>query len=154
MDISLATEPDHGDIMKEKPHKKGAPILNKQIFPFLLIIVPVMVVLALLTFNHYVDESVEKARTGAFLVVAMTQVFNAFNMRSLKRSVFSIGFFTNKWVLIAFGASLILQIGAIKLSFMQKIFHFEDIAWGDIGIIIAASSLVFVFGELYKLIRK
>jgi Ca2+-transporting ATPase len=113
-----------------------------------------MVVLALLTFNHYVDESVEKARTGAFLVVAMTQVFNAFNMRSLKRSAFSIGFFTNKWVLIAFGASLILQIGAIKLSFMQKIFHFEDIAWGDIGIIIAASSLVFVFGELYKLIRK
>ena len=153
MDISLATEPDHGDIMQEKPHKKGAPILNKEIFPYLFIIVPVMVGLALLVFDHYIDEGVEKARTGVFLVVAMTQVFNAFNMRSLKKSVFSIGFFRNKWVIIAFFASILLQIAAIKLYFIQKIFHFRDIAWGDIGIIIAASSLVFVFGEIYKFIR-
>ncbi len=154
MDISLATEPDHGDIMKEKPLKKGAPILNKEIFPYLLIIVPIMVSLALIVFSYYKDDSVEKARTGVFLVVAMTQVFNAFNMRSLKRSAFSIGFFKNKWIILAFFVSIILQIGAIKLSFMQKIFHFEDIAWPDIGIIVAASSLVFIFGELYKYIRK
>jgi Ca2+-transporting ATPase len=154
MDISLATEPDHGDIMEEQPLKKGEPILSKQIFPYLFIIVPIMVGLALLVFNHYVDEGVEKARTGVFLVVAMTQVFNAFNMRSLKKSAFSIGFFKNKWIILAFFVSIILQIGAIKLSFIQKIFHFQDIAWTDIGVIILMSSLVFVFGELYKWIRE
>ncbi len=153
MDISLATEPDHGDIMKAKPHKKGSPILNKEIFPYLLIIVPVMAILALLVFNHYIDDGVEKARTGVFLVVAMTQIFNAFNMRSLKKSAFTIGFFKNKWVIIAFFTSIILQISAIKLSFIQKIFHFQDLPWGDMGIIIGASSLVFVFGEVYKFIR-
>ncbi|MFW6259869.1 MAG: cation-translocating P-type ATPase, partial [Tangfeifania sp.] len=153
MDISLATEPDHGDIMKEKPQKKGAPILNKQIFPYLFIIAPVMVILALLTFNHYLPESVEKARTGVFLVVAMTQIFNAFNMRSLKQSAFKIGFFKNKWVILAFFVSLVLQIAAIKVSFIQDIFHFRDIAWTDIAVITALSSLVFVFGELYKWIR-
>ena len=153
MDISLATEPDHGDIMEEKPQKKEAPILNKMIFPYLFIIVPVMVGLALLVFNHYHEASVEKARTGVFLVVAMTQVFNAFNMRSLRKSAFKIGFFKNKWVIIAFFASIILQIAAIKLPFMQSIFHFKDLQWTDIGVIIAMSGLVFVFGELYKFIR-
>ena len=153
MDISLATEPDHGDIMSEKPHKKGAPILNKQIFPYLFIIAPVMVILGLLTFNHYLPQGVEKARTGVFLVVAMTQIFNAFNMRSLKHSAFKIGFFKNKWVMLAFFVSIVLQIAAIKISFIQNIFHFRDLAWLDIAVIVALSSLVFVFGELYKLIR-
>ena len=153
MDISLATEPDHGDIMDQKPQKKGAPILNKQIFPYLFIIVPVMVGLALLVFNHYYDQGIEKARTGVFLVVAMTQVFNAYNLRSLRQSAFKIGFFKNKWVIIAFFASIILQLAAIKLPFMQDIFHFRDIEWIDIVVITALSSLVFIFGELFKFIR-
>jgi len=153
MDISLATEPDHGDIMEDKPMKKGEPILTKKIIPFLAIIVPTMVILALLVFDYYQDESIEKARTGAFLVVAMTQIFNAFNMRSLNKSAFSIGFFKNKYVIMAFVASIILQIAAIKLPFMKKIFHFQNIEWLDIVVIMAMSSIVFILGELYKFIR-
>jgi len=154
MDISLATEPGHEDMMKQPPVGKKERILNKSILPNLLIIVPIMVTLALLVFNHYQHENIEKARTGAFLVVAMTQVFNAFNLRSLRKSVFDIGFFRNKWLMLAFGASIILQIAAIKLPFMQRLFHFRDLAWMDIVVITLLSSLVFVFGELYKLIRR
>jgi Ca2+-transporting ATPase len=153
MDISLATEPDHGDIMEQKPLKKGEPILNKQIFPYLLIIAPVMVVLALLVFDYYRGDSVEKARTGVFLVVAMTQVFNAFNLRSLRRSAFSIGFFKNKWLILAFFVSILLQIAAIKLPFLMNIFHFRDLPWADMFVIMAMSSLVFIFGEGYKLLK-
>ena len=154
MDISLATEPGHEDMMKQPPVRKKERILNKNILPNLLIIVPIMVTLALLVFNHYQHENIEKARTGAFLAVAMTQVFNAFNLRSLRKSVFDIGFFRNKWLMLAFGASIILQIAAIKLPFMQRLFSFRDLAWMDILVITLLSSLVFVFGELYKLIRR
>ncbi len=154
MDISLATEPGHKDMMKQPPQKKDESILSRDILPYLLIIVPIMVILALLVFNYYRPEGLEKARTGVFLVVAMTQVFNAFNMRSFKRSVFSIGFFKNKWLILAFFGSIILQLAAIKLPFIQKIFHFQDIAWPDILVIILLSSLVFGFGELYKWIRE
>ncbi len=153
MDISLATEPGDKKIMEQKPIKKKEPILNKQILPYLLIIVPVMVILAIFTFKHYLPQSVEKARTGAFLVVAMTQVFNALNMRSLGRSVFSIGFLSNKWLNLAFIGSFVLQFIAIKLPFMQQIFHFRDLAWLDIIIITLLSSSVFIFGEMYKFIK-
>lgn len=153
MDISLATEPGTDDIMQKKPIPKKEPILNRQIIPYLIIIVPVMVLLALFTFDHYLPEGLEKARTGAFLVIAMTQVFNALNMRSLEKSAFAIGFLKNKWVNLAFVASLILQFAAIKLPFMQKIFHFSDIAWPDIIVITLLSGSVFLFGEAYKYIR-
>ena len=154
MDISLATEPGNEDMMKRPPVKKTERIINKEILPNLLIIVPVMVVLALLAFSHYRPEGVEKARTGAFLVVAMTQIFNAFNLRSLRKSAFAIGFFRNKWLILAFFASIVLQLAAIKLPFMQEIFKFRDLPWIDILVITLLSSLVFVFGELYKLIRR
>ncbi len=153
MDISLATEPGHQDMMDRPPVSKKERIINKDIIPNLLIVVPVMVVLALLAFSHYRPEGVEKARTGAFLVVAMTQIFNAFNLRSIRDSVFKIGFFSNKWVIVAFATSIILQVAAIKLPFMQTIFKFRDLPWIDILVITLLSSLVFVFGELYKFIR-
>lgn len=153
MDISLATEPGNEDMMKQPPVRKSERIINKEILPNLLIIVPVMVVLALLAFSHYRPDGVEKARTGAFLVVAMTQIFNAFNLRSLRKSAFTIGFFKNKWLILAFFVSIVLQLAAIKLPFMQEIFKFRDLPWIDILVITLASSLVFVFGELYKLIR-
>jgi Ca2+-transporting ATPase len=113
-----------------------------------------MVVLALLAFSHYRPEGVEKARTGAFLVVAMTQIFNAFNLRSLKKSAFTLGFFRNRWLILAFFASIVLQLAAIKLPFMQNIFKFSDLPWIDILVITLLSSLVFGYGELYKLIRR
>jgi Ca2+-transporting ATPase len=153
MDISLAAEPGHGSMMDRQPLKKGEPILNKEIIPYLLIIVPVMVSLAMFVYNYYIGDSLEKARTGVFLVVAMSQVFNAFNMRSLRHSAFTIGFFKNKWLIAAFVASVLLQIAAIKLPFMQKIFHFQNIEWNHVLIITALSSLVFVFGEAYKYLR-
>lgn len=153
MDISLATEPGSPKIMEEKPIARDESILNRKIFPYLLIIVPVMVVLALLTFDHYLPQSVEKARTGTFLIVAMTQVFNVFNMRSLDRSAFSIGLFSNRWINYALILSFILQFLAVKLPFMQDLLHFADLAWTDIAVITGLSTLVFAFGEAYKFVR-
>ena len=154
MDISLATEPGSSHIMNRKPLPKKEPVLNREIFPYLFIIVPVMVTMAILAFDRYDSESIEKARTATFLVVAMTQVFNAFNMRSLTKSAFKIGLFTNKWLNLAFIASFILQFFAIKVPFMQNLFHFEDLPWPDIITITAFSSIVFIFGEIYKYIRQ
>ncbi|MEE4213713.1 MAG: cation transporting ATPase C-terminal domain-containing protein, partial [Bacteroidales bacterium] len=74
--------------------------------------------------------------------------------RSLKKSAFTLGFFRNRWLILAFFASIVLQLAAIKLPFMQDIFKFSDLPWIDILVITLLSSLVFGFGELYKLIRR
>ncbi len=154
MDISLATEPGHGDLMKRKPIAKKENILNRQILPYFLIIVPVMVTLSLLSFNHFLEEGVEKARTAAFVANAMSQVFNAFNMRSLNKSIFSIGIFSNKWVNIALVASIILQYGAVSLPFMQNLLNFAPIGTIPFVVITLLATSVLWLGELYKLIRK
>jgi len=94
------------------------------------------------------------ARTAAFLAISMTQVFNAFNMRSLKKSMFEIGMWSNKWVNLAFALSIVLQFLVIKIPFLQNLFNFKDISIAEFLLITALSSLILWFGELYKYVLR
>jgi Ca2+-transporting ATPase len=152
MDVAKSTEPGHGEMMKRKPIKKDEKILTWDIMPYLLIMSAVMVSLAILVFNHYLDMGVEKARTGAFLVIAMTQVFNVLNMRDIRQSVFKIGLVSNKWINLAFGASLVLQFLVIKIPFLQSAFGFAGLSIVEFLVISAISSSVLWAGELYKVV--
>lgn len=154
MDVALATEPGHGDVMKQKPYGKDESILNKEIVPNMVLIGLLMVVLTILVFQYYLPEGEGLARTGAFVTIAMTQLFNAFNLRTPHKSVFSIGIFSNKWIVIAFLASVIVQIAALNLPFMQKAFSFESLPLLDFLVITLLSSLVLWGGELYKYVKK
>lgn len=153
LDVARSTEPGHGNIMDKKPIKKNERILKWEVAPFMLIMVVMMLGLTLLTFNHYLQDGIEMARTGAFLMIAMTQVFNVFNMRDLKQSVFTIGLTSNKWLNRAFIASLLLQFGAVNLPFMQDLFNFRTISMVEFLVITAMASSVLWAGELYKLIK-
>ena len=153
MDIALATEPGHGDIMRQPPVKKSAKILDWDIMPYLLFVSVVMVALTMLTFNYYLPEGEVMARTGAFIVVSTTQIFNTYNMRSLRLSLFEIGFFTNRWINIALIAAMALQILVVKVPFFSNLMGFEDLPILDLLIMILISSIIIGAGELYKYIR-
>ncbi|OEY73472.1 cation-translocating P-type ATPase [Salegentibacter salarius] len=153
MDIALATEPGHGNIMKQPPVKKSEKILKWDIAPFIIIVSLVMVTLTLLTFWHYLPQGEVMARTAAFIVVSSTQLFNAYNMRSLRLSVFEIGVFGNRWVNIAFIAAIILQVIVVKIPFFQDLLRFEELPFLDICILILISSAILGAGELYKYLR-
>ncbi len=149
----LALEPGNENVLKEKPRNKNEGILNKDVIPVVLLTALVMATLALLSFNYYQQESIEKARTAAFSVMAFTQLFRALNMRDMKRSVFKIGFFKNKYLLISILFAIFLQISVIRVPFFQNIFNFETIPYIEIFILIILSSAVFFLGEFYKYIR-
>ncbi len=151
--LALAAEPGHGDILNEPPRKKKEDILSKEIIPFLILMMVVMAVLTLSFFFYHltVDADMDKARTAAFTAMAFTQLFNVINMRSMRRSVFEIGFFSNRSITYALVASVILQLVAIYL--LAPIFHFEPLSAGEMILIFVFSSSVLWFGEAYKYLR-
>ena len=153
MDVALATEPGHGDIMEQKPVKKSEKILSWDILPYLLLVSAVMVTLTMLTFSYYLPEGEEMAHTGAFIVVSSTQLFNAYNMRSLRLSIFKIGIFTNRWVNLAFIVAIILQFLMVKMTFFQDLLEFEDFPILDFVVIVLISSVIVGAGELYKYLK-
>jgi len=153
-DVALATEPGHGSVLNEPPRKKEENVLSKEIIPFLLLMVSIMVIVTLAIFNAYLPQGKEKARTGAFVVMAFTQLFNVLNMRSLRSSVFSIGFFSNKNIVASLLTSIILLFMIIYIPFFQEVFGFKSLSLIELLTIVLLSSLVFWFGELYKFVHK
>ena len=153
MDVARSTEKGHEGIMERKPIKKDEKILTWDIVPYLLIMAAVMVTLALLAFDHFLPQGTEKARTAAFIIIAMTQVFNVFNMRDIGKSVFNIGFFSNKWINIAFPVSLVLQFAVIRIPFLESAFGFTSLTILEFLVLTLISTSVLWIGELYKYIR-
>lgn len=56
MDVALATEPGHGDVMKQKPYGRDEPILNRSVLPYLVLVGGVMITLTVLVFQHFLPE--------------------------------------------------------------------------------------------------
>lgn len=152
-DVALDAEPSHEDVLEEPPRKAKENILSKEIIPFILIMAGIMVTLTLIIFNAYLPGGIEKARTGAFTVMAFTQLFNVLNMRSLKRSIFRIGFFSNKFIVASLVASVFLLAIVLYVPFFQGVFKFVPLGLLEISLIILLSSSVLWLGELYKYLR-
>ncbi len=151
--VPLALEPSHSDLMRRRPRSRKENILSLEMVPFLLIIVIVMVVATLLVFSALLPKGLDVARTGAFAVMTFTQIFNVFNMRSLRQSVFSIGLFSNRAVIWALAVTLSLQVAIFTIPLLRSIFHFASLSMSEWVIIIILSSFVLWFGELYKSVR-
>jgi len=152
-DISLATEKNHSKNTKNKI-RKDENILSKEMIPFIILISSTMIIATLGAFYFYLDKSLELARTMAFSVMTLSQLFNIYNMRSLKKSVFKIGFFSNKWVNLATFVSLILFISVLSIPFFEKVFNFSQMGFFDVMILLILSPLVLLAGEVYKFIKQ
>lgn len=152
-DVALATEPPHEDVLKQKPRKKEENILSKEIIPFLILMSGIMAAATVIMFDMYLDEGIEKARTVAFSVMALTQLFNVMNMRSLKLSLFDIGFFSNKYIVASITTSIVLLTMVIHVPFFNDIFKFVPLSLFEMLIIALISSPILLFGELYKFIK-
>ena len=154
-DVALAAEPRHEDVLDRPPRKKEENIISRESLPFLGLMVIIMATLTIFIFKVFLAENcLEKARAGAFAVMAITQLFNAFNMRSLAQSVFKIGFFSNKFLVIGLAISFLLIVSALFIEPIAVRFGFAILNLSEFLIILLLSSSVFWLGELYKYFKR
>ncbi|MDD5499579.1 MAG: HAD-IC family P-type ATPase [Candidatus Nanoarchaeia archaeon] len=152
-DIALATEPGHGEVMDEKPKSKKEQILSRNIIPYLLTISILMGAMTITFFYSYLPQGLDKARTIAFSVMTFSQLWRLLNMRSFKKSIFEIGFFTNKYVNWALAGSTFLYLIAIFNPFFQTAFSFVALGAIEIIEIVILTSSVLWIGELFQFIK-
>jgi Ca2+-transporting ATPase len=149
-DKALAAEKGHGDELDAKPIRPSENILNSEILPFLIINASYMTALAVTAYTHYLPMGVEKARTVTFIVLAFCQLFNVFNMRNLRGSIFETGFFSNKWINYALIVSVVIQVLIIEVPLFAQLFSFQPIKASEFLFWVAMSSFVLWIAELYK----
>lgn len=93
-------------------------------------------------------------QTMTFTVLCFTQLGSALAIRSSRESLFTLGLFSNKPMLGAVALSVALQLLIIYLPFFNKIFTTNPLSWGELGLAVAISSLVFWAVELQKFLAR
>ncbi|MDO9554266.1 HAD-IC family P-type ATPase [Rhodonellum sp.] len=153
-DLALAAEKGHGDELSEKPVHKNENILTRKALPILLLIALFMMGMSLVTYFYYLPQGIETARTMVFIVMASSQLFNLYNMRALKKSVFKIGFFSNPYINVSMLFSFAILIGIIEIPFFSSLFKFVLVDPWEFAVLISISSIVLWMGELFKWVKK
>lgn len=150
---SLGVEPVDHEVMKKPPRKRSEKILTTTVLRRLI---GTAVCIILGTTYVFVKEMAEDGKVTArdttmtFTCFVFFDMFNALACRHTTKSIFEIGFFTNKMFNLAVGLSLLGQMCAIYIPFFQNVFKTEALSLMDLLFLLAISSSVFIFDELRK----
>ena len=108
----------------------------------------------LFIWHRWEGGSIEEARTIAVNVFVMGELFYLYNCRSLTKSMFAVGFFSNPWIIAGPFLMVILQLLFTYVPQMNAMFHSAPIglyAWGKILVI---SSIIYSVVGIEKWIRR
>ena len=91
--------------------------------------------------------------TMAFLTMSMCEIFHSFNLRSQRKSVFSLKG-QNMVLWAAMLGSLVLTTLLLEVPFLADAFGFEMISWAEYGIAMGLAFLVIPIVEIVKFIQR
>jgi Ca2+-transporting ATPase len=152
----LVFEPKESDVMDRPPRDPNQPILT---LPLVMRTGFVSLLMLAGGFALFLWElrreqaSLAEARTVVVNAIVMVEAFYLLNCRSLARSIFSLGIFSNAWVLLGIGLIIMVQLLFTYVPVMNGLFHSAPIDADSWSRIVAVAIVVFAAVELEKWIR-
>jgi len=143
--LMLVFEPKERNLMERPPRDPKMPILTG---PLLLRIGMVTFLMLGGAFGLFIWEqqrgaSLAEARTTAVNVIVMVEVFYVFNCRSLTRSMFSVGLFSNWWLIAGVTTMIAAQMIITYVPLANRLFHTAPIGWDVWLRILAVATLAY-----------
>jgi magnesium-transporting ATPase (P-type) len=123
--LMLAFEPKEQDLMLRPPRDPESPILSRALLVRILLVGVLLLIGAFGLFEWALSQglSEDAARTIAVNVFVFGELFYLFNCRSLTRSMFAVGLFSNRWLLAGVAIMIVLQLAFTYVPLMNTIFH-------------------------------
>ncbi|WP_040214318.1 cation-translocating P-type ATPase [Clostridium polynesiense] len=169
--LSLGMDPGDPDVMKNKP-RSAKESLFKGSLTFMIFN---GVLIGALTLAAFYIGAVEEtglrgfaalspdvlkgsalihAQTMAFIVLSVSQLIHSLNLRNDKKSIFSIGLFTNKYLLGAIAVGIFLQDIVITVPFLANVFNVNDLIMSDWIIVSALAVVPLIANEIIKIFKR
>lgn len=150
--MALSVEPPDRGLMKQKPRNVEEGLITRREIVAGLGLGGLIASQALILLVWSLDNgfSISKLQTMVFTLVVFSEMFNAFNWRSDKYSVFSLGLFTNKALVYAVLTTVALQLMVIYVPFLQFAFRTVPLSLSEWGVILALASTTLISMEIIK----
>ncbi|PEB50942.1 ATPase [Bacillus pseudomycoides] len=169
--LSLGVDPEDPDVMKDKPRHAKESLFSGSV-PFLIlngIVIGLITLIAFIVgaklytgdtnlfplFPSQIDEdALLHAQTMAFVVLSFSQLVHSFNLRSSTKSIFSIGVFTNKYLVFSLLIGVLMQVCIISIAPLANIFGVHALTIKDWGFVLLLSIIPLIVNEVIKLFKK
>ena len=159
--LALGMEDAEGDSMKEKPRSAREGVFAGGMDKDILYQGAVTTLLVLTA--YFVGEFIETGQwhivqsndgiTMAFLTMSMCEIFHSFNMRSRRKSIFSLSR-QNVWLWGSGLAALVLTSVVIEVPALAKIFEFTPIDLKEYAIAMGLAILIIPIVEIIKAFQR
>ena len=162
--IALGMDPGNSDVMKEKPRPARESFFSGGAGLHVImggILIGALTIFAFWfgywehgysPFDHTAPiNTVEYARTMAFMVLVMCQLFYSLSARNSSKSIFQIGLFSSKYLSGAILLGIFLQLIVIEIPVMQRAFHLQMLDFEGWIIAISLGLVPLLFNEVLKI---
>jgi Ca2+-transporting ATPase len=148
--LALGVEPAEDDVMDRRPRSASETIFGGGTTMFIGLF-GLLMSLITLGIGWWMWNADDPAwQSVLFTALIFAQLGLALEVRSERRSVFSIGWFTNKPMLVAVGIGVAAQMAILYVPFLQRIFGTEGLDATHLAIAVGGALLLMVFVEIYK----
>ncbi len=159
--IALGMEKGEPDLMNRPPRKSTDGIFAGGLgvdVAYQGVMVTVITLLSYLI-GHFMESgkwewvTSNDGMTMAFLTMSMAEIFHSFNMRSQRKSVFSLKG-QNKVLWLAMVGSFIATTAVIYVPFLKNAFGFTSIRWEEYFVALLLAACVIPVVEIVKVIQR
>ncbi len=159
--LALGMEEAENDIMKRKPRSTKSGIFSEGLG--VDVAYQGVMVTALVMASYFIGHFLEtgtweitnsaEGTTMAFLTMSMAEIFHSLNMRSQRKSIFTLKS-KNPMLFIAAGASFVLTTLVCEIPFLANAFEFTSVDLVEYVIAIALGAMVIPIVEVVKFFQR
>ena len=148
--LALASEPAERGVMKRPPRPPSESVFAGGMWQH-IIWVGLLIGGVSLFAQAWAIRNDGHAQSMVFTVLTLAQLAHVMAIRSETESLFSIGVFSNRPLVLTVIATVLLQMATLYVPFMNTVFRTEALTVGELALCFALASVVFVGVELEKL---
>lgn len=152
--LALGIDPKDQFIMKEKPRSRKESLFGKGGMMFTVLNGMFIGTITLVAFRYGLEVSSAKAQTMAFMVLSISQLFHAFNLRSRTHSIIEVGIAKNKWLLLTVIFGITLQIAVCQLPMFHILLKTTSLTMQEWSMVMSLSFSVIMINEISKWVAK
>ena len=151
--LALAVDPYSKDVMFRKPRPRNQTVFTRNTVSYMAVMGVWTCLASIFVFVWALNrgESLMEAQSLCFVTLIIIQFLNAFNCRSLERSLFNLGVNQNRWLLAAVAWELTLLLLVVYLPFLQGAFNTFALTVEDWIMAVSSALTIIAVAELYKL---
>jgi magnesium-transporting ATPase (P-type) len=158
--LAMGLDPQADDVMRRPPRAPSDRVIDIRMWTGVVVVGLVMAAATLLTVDVFLpgglvegQDALDDARTAGFTVLVLAQLFNALNARSETASAFR-GLFANRWLWVAIGVSVLLQVAVVHAGFLNEAFTTVPLTPGQWVVCVLMASAVLWVSEIRKLVLR